>query len=140
MHSSEKVSNTTIWWSRKTNETNSFKVKTWGGFDLVILKVKQIHYKRIEVFTIRFNPKSIATSSSNLLTRPHASFESTNSFSSWTYCNTSTHSCNFEIPLKGFRSPSIFDLVVVTSTLPDLEFLQEILLVEDFRELWVQKP
>ena len=30
---------------------NCFKVKTWIGFDLVILKVKQIHYKRIEVFT-----------------------------------------------------------------------------------------
>ena len=28
-----------------------FKVKTWGGFDLAILKVNQIHYKRIEVFT-----------------------------------------------------------------------------------------
>ena len=37
---------------------NRLKVKTWGGFDLTILKVKkQIHYKRIEVFTIRFYPK-----------------------------------------------------------------------------------
>ena len=62
--------------------------------------VKQIHYKIIKVFTIKFNPKSIATSSSNLLTRPHANFISTNSFSSWTYCNTSTHTFDFEIPLK----------------------------------------
>ena len=54
--------------TKKTNETNRFKVKAWGGFDLTILNVKQIHYKRIEFFTIRFNPKSIATSSSNLLT------------------------------------------------------------------------
>ena len=46
---------------------NCFKVKTLGGFDLTILKVKQIYYKRIEVFTIRFNPKFIATSCSNLL-------------------------------------------------------------------------
>ena len=30
---------------------NRFKVKIWGGFDLAILKVKQIYYKRIEVFT-----------------------------------------------------------------------------------------
>ena len=45
---------------------NRFKVKTWGEFDLAILKVKQIRYKRIEVFTIRFNPKSIAISCSNL--------------------------------------------------------------------------
>ena len=47
---------------------NNFKVKTWRGFDLTILKIKQIHYKRIEVFTIKFNPKSIATLNSNLLT------------------------------------------------------------------------
>ena len=60
---------------------NRLKVKIWGGFDLSILKVKQIHYKRIKVFTIRFNPKSIATSSSNLLTRPRAISECTDSFS-----------------------------------------------------------
>ena len=28
-----------------------FKVKTWGGFNLTMLKVNQIYYKRIEVFT-----------------------------------------------------------------------------------------
>ena len=28
-----------------------FKVKTWGRFDLTILKVNQIQHKRIEVFT-----------------------------------------------------------------------------------------
>ena len=28
-----------------------FKVKTLGGFNLTILKVNQIHYKRIEFFT-----------------------------------------------------------------------------------------
>ena len=89
---------------------NRLKVKTQEGFDLAILKVKQIHYKRIEVFTIKFNPKSIAISSSNLLTRPRASSESTDSFSSWIYCNTSIHACDFEIPLKGFRSPSLVDL------------------------------
>ena len=61
---------------------NRFKVKTWRGFNLAILKVNQIHYKRIEVFTIIFNPKSIATSSSNLLTRPRASFESIDFFPS----------------------------------------------------------
>ena len=100
-----------IWWPRKTNETNHFKVKIWRGFDLAILKVKQIHYKRIEVFTIKFNPKSIATSNSNLLTWPHASSESTDSFSSWIYSNTSTHACDFEIPLKSFRPPSLINLV-----------------------------
>ena len=81
MQSNGNVNNTTIWWPRKTDEMNRFKVKTWGGFDLTILKVKQIHYKRIEVLTIKFNPKSIATSCSNLLTQSHASFEFTDSFS-----------------------------------------------------------
>ena len=89
---------------------NRFKVKIRGEFDLAILKVKQIHYKRIEVFTIRFNPKSITTSGNNLLTQPRASFESTDSFSFWTYCNTSTCACDFKIALKDFRSPLLIDL------------------------------
>ena len=94
---------------------NHFKVKTWGGFDLTILKVKQIHYKKIEVFTIRFNPKSIATSSRNLLTRPRASSESTDSFSSWIYTNIRHLACDFEIPLKGLATQT---LQFVTPRLP----------------------
>ena len=90
---------------------NHFKVKTWGGFDLAILNIKQIHYKRIEVFTIKFNPKSIATSSSNLLTRPFASSKSMDSFSFWIYSNTNLLACDFEIPLKGFRSRSVMILM-----------------------------
>ena len=129
-----------IWWPRKIDETNHFKVKTRGWFVLTILKIKQIHYKRIKVFTINFNPKSIATSSNNLLTQPCASSESMDSFSSWIYCNTSTHACDFEIPLKGFRSPSVVDLITTTTTTLALEILQGILSVEDFREFWVQKP
>ena len=46
-----KVNNTLIWLPKKTYETNHFKVKTWGKFDLTILMINQIHYKRIEVFT-----------------------------------------------------------------------------------------
>ena len=111
MHSNRKLNNTTIWWPKKTNETNCFKVKIWRGFDLTILKVKQIHYKRIEIFTIKLNPKSIATFSSNFLTWPHASSEFMDSFSPWIYCNTSTHACDFEIPFKSFRLSSVFDLV-----------------------------
>ena len=61
-------------------------------------------------------------------------------FSSWIYTNTSRLACDFEIPLKGFRSPSLVDLVAATSTTPDLEILQGILPVEDFKEVWVQKP
>jgi len=48
-----------------------------------------------------------------------------------------TLACDFETPLKGFRSPSIVDLVAATSTTPNLEILQEILPVEDFKEVWV---
>ena len=106
-----KVNNTTIWWPRKTDETNHFKVKNWRRFNLTILKVKQIYYKRIEIFTIRFNPKSIATSCCNLLTQSRANSKSTNSFSSWIYTNTSCLTYDFEIPLKGFRSPSIMILM-----------------------------
>jgi len=98
MQNSRKVNNTTIWWLRKTNETNYFKVKTWGGFNLTILKVKQIHYKRIEVFTIIFNSKSIATFNSNLLTRPRANFQPS---------NTSTHAYDFEIPLKSLATQTL---------------------------------
>ena len=54
--------------------------------------------------------------------------------------NTSSHAYDFEIPLKGFRSPSVFDLVATTFTTPNLEFLQRILPIEDLRELWVQNP
>ena len=34
-----------------TQENQTGK-KTWGGFNPIILKVKQIHYERIEVYTI----------------------------------------------------------------------------------------
>ena len=56
-----------------------------------------------------FYPKSIATSSSNLLTWPHASSESTD-FSLLDLQHTSSHAYDFEIPLKDFRSPLV-DLV-----------------------------
>ena len=62
------------------------------------------------------------------------------SFSPWIYTNTSTLACDFKIPLKGFRSPSLVDLVIATSTTSDLEILQGILSVEDLKKFWVQKP
>ena len=33
-------------------QENQIGKKTWGGFNLAILKVKQIHYERIEIYTI----------------------------------------------------------------------------------------
>ena len=50
------------------------------------------------------------------------------SFSPWIYANTSTLTCDFEIP------PSLVDLATTTSITPDLEIFQGILPVEDFRE------
>ena len=129
-----------IWWPRKTNETNHFKVKTWGEFGLTILKVKKIHYKRIEIFTIRFNPKSIAILCSNLLTRPRANSESTNSFSPWTYCNISTYTCDFEIPLKVFRLSSIMICSSNFYNIGSWDSTRNIVCVEDCREVWVQNP
>ena len=81
--------------------------KTWERFDLTIFKVKQIYYKRIKVFTIRFNPKSITISSSNLLTRSRANFEFKDSFSPWIYTNTSTLTCDSEIPLISLATQTL---------------------------------
>ena len=44
-------------------------------------------------------------------------------FSILNLLHTNTHVCDFEIPLKGFRSPLVVDLVIATSTIPNLEFL-----------------
>ena len=123
MQRCKKVNNTTIWWPKKTNETNRFKVKTKERFDLAILKVNQIHYNKIEVFLIRFNSKSIATSSSNLLTRPHANSEFKNS-SFWIYTNKSCLDCDFEISFKGFRSPSV---MILMQQLCSTKYLIEVL-------------
>ena len=52
---------TIIRWPKKTNKTERFKIKTWGEFNIVILKVNKsimIEWK----ITIYLNPKSKATS------------------------------------------------------------------------------
>ena len=51
----EKLKETTIWLPKKTNETNSFKVKNQWEFNLTYPQGKQIHYDRMEVFN-RFSP------------------------------------------------------------------------------------
>ena len=45
---SEKINNTQIWSSRKTNETNRFKVKTLEWFDLAIFKVNKSTNKELK--------------------------------------------------------------------------------------------
>ena len=52
------------------------------------------------------NSKSIATSSNNLLTQPHANSESTN-YSLLDLQNTNSHVCDFEIPLKGLATQTL---------------------------------
>ena len=63
-----------------TQETTP--VKTWGGFNLAILKVNRIHYERIEVYTIRLRPLTsyCYLPVGNLLPRPRDSSEITDSF------------------------------------------------------------
>ena len=73
-----------------------FKVKTWGGFDLTILKVNQIHYKRIEVFT-----KNLTL---NLLL-PHVV----------TYRHDHVQALNSQTPLLGFTPTQATLLVILRS-------------------------
>ena len=79
---SGKVNNTQIWSLRKTNAMNSFKVKTWEEFDLVILKANKSTNREV---------KFLQKIDSSLLDLQH----------------TSSHAYDFEIPLKDFRSPLI---------------------------------
>ena len=122
-----------VWKTRKTNDR--FKVKNWGGFDLIYLQGKQIHYDRMKVFTIDVTLNLLLP----LVVLTHTTMCNVKSMDSsiLNLLHTNTHVCDFEIPLKGFRSPSTFDLVAATSTTPNLEFLQGILPVEDFKEFWV---
>ena len=137
-----KVNNTMIWWPRKTNETNRFKVKTWRGFNLTILKVNQIHYQRIKVFTIKFNSKSIATSSSNL--RANSDHMQTPNSQTPSLLGFTPTKAALLVTLRSHSKVSdhlhLLILYVATSTTLDLEILQGILPIEDFREVWVQKP
>ena len=45
---SRNVNNTHICSPRKTNEMNRFKVKTWGGFDLALLKVNKFTNRELK--------------------------------------------------------------------------------------------
>ena len=89
-------------------------------------------------FYNRFSPKNLKLPLVELTHLITCNFESTDSFI-LNLLHTNTHICDFEIPFKSFSLPSVVDLVAATSTSSDLAFLQRVLLVEDFRELWVQK-
>ena len=49
------------WWPKKTNESNHFKVKIWGGFNLTILEVNKSIMIKWKII-IDLNPKSKVTS------------------------------------------------------------------------------
>ena len=92
----------TIWLSRKTNETNSFKVKTQGKFDLTILKVIQINHKESKFLQLDLTL--------NILLPPvvnysHDHVQTSNSQTPLLDLHhTSTHASDFDISLKGFKS------------------------------------
>ena len=130
---------TVIWWPRKTNETNRFKVKTWRGFNLAILKENNftiiewkialdLEFKSNVYIYIRLLPHV------KLINMTMCSSDSTDS-SILDLLNTNSRAYDFKILLKGFRLPLVVDVVATTSTVMDLEFFQRILPVEDLREL-----
>ena len=139
MQSSGKVNNTTIWWLRKTDEMNHFKVKIWRGFNLTIFKVNTSTIREL-----KFLQSDLTL---NLLLPPVV-----------TYWYDHVQALNAQTPLLGFIATQVSLLVTLrfhskvldylyllifvaaTSTTPDLEILQGIFLIEDFREFWVQKP
>ena len=104
-----KINKTTIWLPKEINEKNHFKVKTLGGFDLTILKIKQIHYKRIEVFTKDLTLNLLLAS---VVTYWHDHMQVSNPRipSLLDLQSTNSHVYDFEIPLKGFRL-QLVDLV-----------------------------
>ena len=94
-------------------------VKTWGGFNLAILKVKSKSTRKNQSSYNKTYKLPRSTSYYyplvDLLTRPRASSESTDSFFLWPLQNTNTHVCDFEIPLKGLATQT---LLFVTSRPP----------------------
>ena len=118
-----------------TQETKS--VKTWGGFNLAILKVKQQnHYERIEVCIIATQTTNILLLPriENLLPRPHDSSESTDYFFLWPLQNTNTHVYDFKIPLKGLATQTL----MFVTPIPPLK-VQIISTFDDQREFFRNK-
>ena len=106
-----KLNYTTIWLSRKTNETKSFKIKTWRGFNPTILKVNKfnvIESKFTQYLTLNLMLPPVKLT--NMIT---CSSNSTDS-SLLDLQHTSSHTYHFKIPLKCFKSPVGVDLIAAT--------------------------
>ena len=73
--------------------------KTWEGFDLTILKVKQIHYRESKFLQLDLTLNLLLS----LITYWHDHMQASTPriLHFLDLHHTSTHACNFEIPLKG---------------------------------------
>ena len=92
----------TIWSSWKTNETNSFKIKTQGKFDLAIHKVIQIDYKELKFLQLDLTLNILLPL---VVTYSHDYMQTSNSQTLLLDSHhTSTHASDFDISLKGFKS------------------------------------
>ena len=92
----------TIWLSRKTNETNSFKVNTQGKFDLAILKVIQINYKESKFLQLDLTLNILLPP---IVNYSHDHVQTSNSQTPLLNLHhTSIHASDFDISLKGFKS------------------------------------
>ena len=98
----KKKKQKTIWSSRKTNETNSFKIKTQGKFDLAILKVIQINYRELKFLQLDLTLNILLPL---VVTYSHDYMQTSNSQTPLLDSHhTSTHASDFDISLKGFKS------------------------------------
>ena len=98
----KKKKQKTIWSSRKTNETNSFKIKTQGKFDLAIHKVIQIDYKELKFLQLDLTLNILLPL---VVTYSHDYMQTSNSQTPLLDSHhTSTHASDFDISLKGFKS------------------------------------
>ena len=92
----------TIWSSWKTNETNSFKIKTQGKFDLAIRKVIQIDYKELKFLQLDLTLNILLPL---VVIYSHDYMQTSNSQTPLLDLHhTSTHASDFDISLKGFKS------------------------------------
>ena len=89
-------------------QENQTSKKTYGGFNLAILKVKsKSTRKNRSSYNKTYKPPcstSYCYPPVELTDRPRASSESTDSFFLWPLQNINTPVCDFEIPLKGLAS------------------------------------
>ena len=136
-----------------TQETKP--VKTWGGFNLTILKIKSKStrknrssynntYKPPHLTSYCYPPIELTdTTTCKLRIHELLLFFGLCKTQTLTqrFSNTNSPICDFKTTLKGLDHQHLWWLEkAATSTTPDLEILQEITPVEDMRKLLDTKP